>query len=240
MKERLAEWFRIIVLGILISFGIAILFFDSLFGLPAGILAAFFFARKELKRCRKKKQKNLLNGFRSLITAMDAALSGGYSLENAFLSAAEDMERLYPADSLLNRELTGVKQKAALRIPLHTLLYEVGERNGIEEIRDFALVIETIQKMGGNTRKIIQKTVQNISMKIDTNQEIQVMVAAKQMEKQVMTVMPALILLYLRITNGNYLESLYNNLSGHLFMTVCLFVMIAADWIGEKIIRIEV
>lgn len=234
--EIAAETVKIMI----ISAGVGILFYNSYFGLVPGLIVSGFVVRKDIRRIKEKRRKEILLAFKSLIGAIDAALAAGYSLENAFLSAEHDMSLLYPQNSTISRELRMMKQKLLVRIPLQELLYEFGERNNLEEVKDFAVVIATVRKTGGNTVKIIRKTVENISLKIDVDQEIQVMVAAKQMEKRIMTVMPPLIIIYLRAANPDYMNPVYGNLPGILFMTVCLAMILIADAIGEKIIRIEV
>lgn len=241
-KDALDKWDLIgeSVKGIGIAAVVATLFYNALYGLIPGSIVGMLFIRKDIRRIKEKKRKELLIAFRSLIGALDSALAAGYSLENAFLSAEQDMRQLYSEKSLINIELKSMKQKLLIRIPLWRLFFELGEKNNLDEIKDFALVIETAQKTGGNTIKIIRRTVENISMKIDVDQEIQVMVAAKEMEKRVMTVMPPIIILYLRVANGNFMKPLYEGVASILFMTICLGLILVADAIGEKIVRIEV
>jgi tight adherence protein B len=222
------------------AFGIAFLFYNAAYGILPGIAVGMFVFKKNKQRIREKRKNRMLLEFKGLAGAWDAALSAGYSMENAFLAAKRDMELLYASDREFLGELEQIKRKVEMRIPIDQAVYALGEKYGLEEVKDFAVVIQTAGRTGGNMIKIMRKTVENISMKIDTLQEIQVMVAAKKLEKNIMLVMPLLMILYLRIANRGYLDPLYGNVTGVLFMTVCLAFLLAADWLGERIVRIEV
>lgn len=79
-----------------------------------------------------------------------------------------------------------------------------------------------------------------ISGKIDTEQEIQTMFASKKLEFEIMCAVPFFIILYMKLTFGEFLSVLYENAAGRCFMTICLIAYIAAYSFGRKIIHIEV
>jgi tight adherence protein B len=70
--------------------------------------------------------------------------------------------------------------------------------------------------------------------------EIEVMVAGKKMEQQVMNLIPLGIILFLQISSGDYMDILYHNPLGVCCMTICLGVYCFAMWMAEKIMEIEV
>ena len=85
-----------------------------------------------------------------------------------------------------------------------------------------------------------QHAVKIISGKIDTEQEIQTMFASKKLEFEIMCAVPFFIILYMKLTFGEFLSVLYENAAGRCFMTICLIAYIAAYSFGRKIIHIEV
>ena len=66
------------------------------------------------------------------------------------------------------------------------------------------------------------------------------MIASKKLEFDIMCAVPFVIILYMKLTFGEFLSVLYGNAVGMIIMTVCLCVYLAAYRIGRKIIRIEV
>ena len=109
-----------------------------------------------------------------------------------------------------------------------------------EDTEDFVTVFSSAKMSGGDSISIIRNAVKIISGKIDTEQEIQTMFASKKLEFEIMCAVPFFIILYMKLTFGEFLSVLYENATGRCFMTICLIVYIAAYSFGRKIIHIEV
>ena len=96
------------------------------------------------------------------------------------------------------------------------------------------------KKSGGDSIAIIRNSVKIISEKIDTEKEIQTMLAAKKLEFDLMCVIPFGIILYMKLTFREFIGILYGNLTGAAVMSCCLFLYLAAYRLGKKITKIEV
>ena len=55
-----------------------------------------------------------------------------------------------------------------------------------------------------------------------------------------MAVMPAAVLLYIRLGSGEFLEGLYHNMTGALVMSVCLGIYGAAYLMGKRMVQFEI
>lgn len=55
-----------------------------------------------------------------------------------------------------------------------------------------------------------------------------------------MNVMPVFLLFYLDIASPGYLDVLYHNILGVIFMTICLLGYLASILLSERMGRIEV
>ena len=86
---------------------------------------------------------------------------------------------------------------------------------------------------------MIKDTVEKLVSEIELRQELEVMVAAKKLEQQVMIYMPAFIIIFLRSTNRGFLDPLYGNIVGFSIMSVVLAVNVCADLLGKKIVDIH-
>ena len=60
------------------------------------------------------------------------------------------------------------------------------------------------------------------------------MIAQKKLEQKVMNVMPVFLLFYLDITSPGYLDVLYHNILGVIFMTICLLGYLASILLSER------
>ena len=217
----------------------ALVFYNSIIGLLPGVLLAVYVYKTEKKKYEEKLKRKHLLEFKNMINAMQASLEAGNSLERALISAGSDMQQLYGNKSLIVSEIKKIEKKLKLNIPLEKALYEMAERIDLSEIYDFVEIISTIKKSGGNAVRIIRNTVEKMTDEIELQAELEVMVAAKRFEQQIMVYMPSFIILFLRITNDGFLNPLYAGPLGIAIMSVILLINVGADYLGRRIVDIK-
>lgn len=104
----------------------------------------------------------------------------------------------------------------------------------------FADVFLIAKRSGGNMTDILEKTAAVIGQKIETDQEIRLMISAKKMEQKIMNMVPFLIIFYIGTTSKGFFDVLYHNLIGVVIMTVCLGLYGTAYLLSKRIVEIEV
>lgn len=216
------------------------IFYNSLFGaLPAALFIPMY-----VKTCRerydRRRKERLLDGFREGMDAVSVALRAGYSVENAFIEAGNEMGLIYDEDSDMQKFFVMVRGKLSVNKNLEDILYAFANESGVSDIISFAEVFAYAKRSGGNMVEIIQDTVVTISHKADTAREIAVLISAKQLEQMVMDVVPICIILYLRLTAPELIGRIYGNAYGIVMMTICMCVYAFAVFISLKIADIRV
>ncbi len=171
---------------------------------------------------------------------MYTALRSGYSVENAVTSATEDMKALYGENDIIVREMRLISGGLKFRKPVEELFAELGERSCLEDVKLFAELLSIGKRMGGGMGKILQDTRNIICEKIGTEQEIDEQLASRRYEHKIMSIVPAAVILYLRLTFSGFIEQLYGNAAGIIIMTCALAVYAAAYYLGACMIKIEV
>ena len=108
---RTAEWAVSLAVYLIVSALFSWLFYDS--AIPMLLFAPFFvlFARAVKKKKRIKQNEEMTEEFISALTGVSTSLSAGMSAENAFVSAADDMEKLYGRRSAIVKELETVNMR---------------------------------------------------------------------------------------------------------------------------------
>ena len=86
----------------------------------------------------------------------------------------------------------------------------------------------------------IRGTAAQMAEIMDTRREIRTLLAARVYEQRIMSVMPAAVLLYIRLGSGEFLEGLYHNMTGVLVMSVCLGIYGAAYLMGKRMVQFEI
>ena len=192
------------------------------------------------KRILAEKQcQQLMVEFKDVMDSMVSALVAGYSMENAVTEAYHDLMLLKGKETPMLEELEQMKQKLKLQHPLDELLLDLGRRSGVEDMITFAQIYATARRSGGNLVKIMKRTSENIGEKMEIQREIQTMIAGKKMEATCMTIIPLFIILYLQVCSPGFLNPLYGNLMGVLFMSVTLVLYIVGVIWSRHIMNIS-
>lgn len=235
-----AEKSKCLLIALVLGGMIAFLFYNSWFGLLLIPILYVILRRRAVRSGILRRQEEMAREFLDALRTISASLLAGFSMENAWKEAEKEIFSLYGEDSHMYRELETMNHSVALNIPLEQLLEDFAMRSGNADIASFSEVFAFAKRSGGNFVTIIEGTTENMRAKYDTEREIQVLVASRKMEQNVMNVVPIFILAYLKVTSGGFLDVLYGNIAGVLFMTGCLAAYGGVVLLAEKILNIHV
>ena len=223
---------------ILLTIGGAYVFYNRIYGFLPSIIIGVYGYRVVHKNNMEKERMKRLSELKSMMISFQSSLSAGKSMESSVHLAKNDLSQMYSEKNSMVRALENVENKLQLRLSLDVCLKEFAEEVDIREAEDFALVISTIRKTGGNAVKIIKDTVERIVSEIELREEIATMVAAKRLELTVMVYMPSVISVFLRFSDKGFLDPLFGNMTGIGIMTILMIANLGADYLGRKIINI--
>lgn len=219
---------------------IAYMFYDSIVAFFVLFLLIPIYIKRAKNSFLKEKKEQLLIQFCEMIGSLSTLLSAGLSVENSFIECRKEMEKMYTEKSYIVLEIDEIISKLKLNVPIENCLNDFSERSDIDEIRDFSLVFSQAIRSGGNLREVIKNTVNIIHDKCQIEAEISSMLKGKMLEQKVMSVIPFVIVLYLRLFNNEFLGVLYHNVAGVVVMTCCLLIYITSFYISERIVNISV
>ncbi|HJA65668.1 type II secretion system F family protein [Lachnoclostridium sp. An169] len=188
----------------------------------------------------KRKEMDFRIQFRDSIQSVSAALKAGYSVENAIRETRKDLSPMYGEEARIMKEYTLMIYKLDMNRTAGQVLGEFADRVRQEDVTDFVNVFTAARQSGGDSIALIRNAVKIIGEKIDTEREIRTMLAAKKLEFEIMCAVPFFIILYMKMTFGDFLSMLYGNLPGAAVMSGCLAVYLAAYMYGRRLMQIEV
>ena len=215
-------------------------FYESFLPAPFLIPIWMLYIKDWYEGISKKKEQEFMQQFRDSIQAVASALKAGYSVENAIREAGRDIVPLYAENTRIRREYDRMRRQLDMNMTAEDVLFGLAERTGQEDVENFVNVFSAAKKSGGDSISIIRNAVKIISEKIDTEKEIQTMLAAKKLEFDIMCAVPFAIILYMKLTFSQFLSVLYGNITGAVIMSICVCVYMGAYSLGRRIIRIEV
>ena len=216
------------------------LFYRNIWMLLLAVPLPVLYLKWKKKQLIRERKRRLNYQFRDALTAMNVAVQAGYSAENAVRASVKDLGRLYEKGSDILDEFRYIESQLRLSVPVEELFLDLGKRSGVEDIENFAAVFYTAKRTGGDMTQVIQKVARMLSDKIEVKKEIEATLAAKKSEQMVMSIMPAGIICYLKLTSPGFLDVLYGNPFGICAMTVCMVIYGLSYWLGVKIVDIEV
>lgn len=234
------EKLKCIMEGAAITVMIGMFFYRTIWSIPFLLPVYLLYYRERRKFMINRSRKETSMQFKEAILSVSASQKTGYSVENAFRQAYEDMLLLYGKDSTICRELYTILVGLSNNLILEKLLYDFGRRSGVEDIAGFAEVFAAAKRNGGNMTEVIDRCASVIEDKVETEKEIQLLISAKQLEQRIMNIVPFGILLYIGVTSKGFFDVLYHNLPGVLIMSLCLIVYIGAVLLSVRIVNIEV
>lgn len=191
--------------------------------------------RASKEASRMKLQEEFLHG----IGVLNSSLQAGLSMENAWKEVEKETRFLYGTSSEFYLELKEMNQRVAHNMPIEKLFLEFAYRCRLEDIIQFAELLEFGKRSGSNWKKIIDVTVSQMTEQQEAKQQIEVMVAEKKMEQQVMNVMPLGLLAFLQFSAWDYMNVLYHNWFGVICMSIFLAGYVAAMFLSQKILKVQ-
>lgn len=236
----LKEWAISIAIYVVADSLIAFFFYRS-FIVFIGLLPGYYFFLKEYKkRLISKRKKQLLDEFSEVLLSVSLNMKSGHSIENAFVEAYKDIKLFYGDKSLMAEEIMRIRKGLEINITLEELIDDLAKRSEEIEIRMFSDVCKSAKRNGGNITEVLLNTAEKIRAGINTDMEIETLIAEKKLELRIMEAVPFFLMAYLEVTSTGYFSPLYKGLPGRLVMTACLLVYILAVLVGNWIMDIEV
>ena len=216
------------------------LFYKNIWMLLLAVPLPVLYLKWKKKQLIRERKRRLNYQFRDALNSMSVAVQAGYSVENAVSACVRDLEQLYEKNADIAREFRYIENQQKVSVPVEDLFLDLGKRCRVEDIENFASILYTAKRSGGDLGNVIQKVARMLGDKIDVKKEIESTLAAKKSEQMIMSLMPAGIILYLQLASPGFLDMLYGNPFGIGAMSVCLAVYGTAYWMGKRIVEIEV
>lgn len=230
----------ILIKGLGILLVISYFFYRSVWAIPVFSPYLIYYFKKKKREEKEKEDEVLRCQFKEAVMAVSASLNAGYSVENAFRESRKDLSLLYEKDAPIMLEFQQIIRGLDANERLEKLLYDFAGRCGLEEVESFAEIFATAKETGGDFSVIIRATAERIASCMEVKREIKTLVAAKEFEQKIMSLVPFLIMLYVELTSPGFFDPLYGNIAGIVIMTGCLGVYLLSDCISRHIINISI
>ena len=231
-------------LGVLLLAGflilIGILFYDT----PLTVILTVILIRPALKVysdvMAEKRLNKLKLEFRDLLDSLAASFAGGRHMREALQEAESELGNIYETDDDIMMEIRGMLKRINEGETDAAVIDSLAERTDIEDVRMFSQVFSTCRETGGDIITAMTEASSMLGDKIKIENEIRALTSQKKSEGMVISVMPVIIIIFLRMIAPDYVKVLYGNVLGIVLMTAALGATVFAFSMIRKITAIEV
>jgi tight adherence protein B len=189
----------------------------------------------------RREEQQIVEQFNQFLYTLSSALVAGRSVENAFYELEKDLYLLYSSeDTFIVREVRQINKRIRNGDSVEKAILEFSKRTTSQDIKNFAVVFSTCKRTGGDLVEVIKKTANIINTKIETQQEIGILIARKKFEALLLSIAPIVIIGLITFTVPDYMQPLYETLIGKIVMTVSLGLVIISNLLAKLIMDIKV
>lgn len=225
---------------ITVIFIIAGLFYGSILAGVIMLPLVIPILKQRKKSICKTKQERLEVEFKDFLISVSDAMNTGYSIENAIKESYRDLLPVYGYDSDICREIRLMVSRLKLNVNAETIFEDFANRSELKNAKTFAQIFSVAKRTGGNMTDVIKSVTDDIVLKQSVKEEIETAVHSKKIEQRVMTVIPLLLMVYIKFASPGFLDVMYQTLMGRMVMTICMICYGAAFLWSEKITVIEI
>lgn len=217
------------------------LFYGAWYFSAAGGLSILFLGGLFRTHLEEKRRAGLSRSFMDFLYSLSASFATGRPLEEAVVEARQALSALYAREDPILTELDlMIRCFAEGRESEADVLNAFARRSGVPEIREFTEIYLVCRAAGGDLTRVVAEATRALMEKIQIEREISVLTAQKRLEGRIISMMPAVVLLFMKWTSPEYLEPLYTTVAGRMVMTAALAGIGAAYGMTRQMTRIEV
>lgn len=230
-----------VILAYIVIFIVGFIFYERIILAALLGLLAFKFPKMRTAQIIKSRKNALNIQFKDWLYSLSSSMAAGRSIEMAFKESYRDLEIIYTnPETPIMKELQHMIRCLEMNETVENVVGEFAERTHIEDIMNFADVIKISKRSGGNLVEVIRSTSNVLGDKIETKMDIETTISGKKFESRVLCCMPIAMVAILTATSYDYMEKVFTTFIGHTVMTISIAMFVAAFFIGEKIMDIEV
>ena len=155
------------------------LFYNTWLAVAALLPVGIWYWHEWREECCKRKEQLFREQFQNGIQILSSLLKAGYSVENAIRETEKDLRPLYREGSRIRTEFERMVRELDMNLTAEQVLTSFSKRVNQEDVNNFVTVFAAAKRTGGDSISILKETVRIIGGKIETEREIQTVLADK-------------------------------------------------------------
>jgi len=187
-----------------------------------------------LKQLKKKRIQKFQHQLPEGLDLIARALRAGHAFTNGLKLAADEFH------DPLGPELDETVDEINFGVSVSVALKNLARRIDCPELKYFVVAVILQRETGGNLAEIIESLARLIRERFKLQGKIRTLAAEGKLSAAVLTGLPFLIMLWLRISNPDYLNLLFTDSMGKTMVFFAAVMMILGIVAMKKMINIKV
>jgi tight adherence protein B len=186
-----------------------------------------------VKLIRRKRLSHLDGQLADAITIMCSALRAGFSFQRAIESISQEME------DPIAREFARVSREISLGMPMEISFAHLVTRTGNKDLEMICSSLLIQRQVGGNLAEVLTNVGDTIRQRTKIKGDIKVLTSSCMISGIVIGLLPVFILLFLMITNPDYVEFFFTTKMGGIMLGVAVILELIGFYFVKKIVSIK-
>ena len=208
--------------------------FPILYALLGGILGPYAIAYAFCRRKVKKRNLAFLNQFPDVLDMAARSVRAGFPLNTAIQMIAENMEE--PSRSEFRYVLNDIGVGRNINQALTRLSARVNE----QDVRFFAVMVAIQQETGGNLAEVVTNLSRVLRQRKQLRDKIRALTSEGRATGWILSGLPVFIFCTLYVMQPEYLEPLWTNPLGMMFLGTAIGLVVTCQIIIRRMIAFEI
>ncbi|MDA8377811.1 MAG: type II secretion system F family protein [Planctomycetia bacterium] len=214
--------------------GLLWLLTDSLVFVILSAVIAIYFPRVLTRWLRKRRQARFIRQMPDALLMLASSLRAGMGLGSAIEVLAQEQPPPFSQEMglLIRSQRLGVTFDEALKI--------VEKRLPLEDFKLFTAALRISRDVGGNLADTLESLAETLARKAEVEGKIRSLTAQGRIQAIVMTALPVLLIIVLRVLEPKPMSLLFNSVMGWAVLAAIVMMEIGGFFFIRRIVDIEI
>jgi tight adherence protein B len=197
-------------------------------------LAVPYISREWIVRTLAKRRYRFAEQLPDALQVIASAIRSGHSFAGALAVVVESSSE--PMKSEMQRVVADEQRG----VPIQDSLNVVAQRMASRDVEQLALVAQLQREAGGDAAEVVDRVAETVRERFDLRRLIQTLTMQGRMSRWIVSALPIVIVLAVKLEHPNYFHPLVHSLGGRIVLGFAAAWAVAGSFVIKKIVEIEV
>jgi len=193
-----------------------------------------YISREWVIRTLKRRRDRFAEQLPDALQVVGSALRSGHSFAGSLAVVVES------ASEPMKSEMQRVVADEQRGVPIQNSLNIVAERMASTDVEQLALVAQLQREAGGDAAEVVDRVAETVRERFDLRRLIQTLTMQGRMSRWIVSALPIVIVLAVRLEHPGYFHPLVAHLGGRIVLGFAAAWAVAGSFVIKKIVEIEV